>query len=392
MLPLEGITVVSLEQAVAAPFATRQLADLGARVIKIERPGTGDFARHYDNAVNGMSSYFTWLNRSKESVTLDLKRTESRHILDLLLGQADVLAQNLAPGAVERLGYGWGTLKDKYPRLIMANISGYGPDGPYRDRKAYDLLIQCETGLTSMTGTADAPSKVGISIADIAAGMYAYTGILTALLTRARTGAGTRVDVSMLEALGEWMSHPLYYSMFTKREPARTGLSHATIYPYGPFSVAGNKQIFVAVQNDREWENFCSIVLKMPFLANEVRFQSNAHRVKNRFELKEIIEAVFEQLSLEVVMERLEAANVATAHMNSVLEFAEHPQLTARNRWHSVESPVGPLPALCPPVQLEGMGVKMGSIPELGEHTLAILQQLGFAPDAVEELRVKGVI
>ncbi len=392
MLPLKGITVVSLEQAVAAPFATRQLADLGARVIKIERPGTGDFARNYDKTVKGMSSYFVWLNRSKESLTLDLKSPEAKQILSLLLEQADVLVQNLAPGSVERLGYGWKDLRINYPRLIMCNISGYGEDGPYRDKKAYDLLIQCEGGLTSITGTEETPSKVGISIADISAGMYAYTGILTALWTRERTGKGTRVDVSMLEALGEWMGHPLYYATFSQREPERTGLSHATIYPYGPFLSEDNKKVFISIQNNVEWIKFCSIVLEMSSLANDVCFQDNSLRVKNRAQLQSIIESVFNNLTFEEILKRLEVAQIANAQMKTVREFAEHPQLKARDRWRTVDSPVGLLPTLIPPAQLEGMDYMLKPIPTLGGDTISILQELGFSLDTIEQWRSESII
>lgn len=376
MLPLEGITVVSLEQAVAAPFATRQLADLGARVIKIERPGTGDFARYYDETVNGMSSHFVWVNRSKESLALDLKEEESKRILEALLSKADVFIQNLAPGAVDRLGFGAAELTKKFPRLVICNISGYGSYGPYRDKKAYDLLIQCEAGLVSITGTKDTPSKSGISIADIAAGMYAYTGILTALLARHKTGKGTVMEVSLLEALGEWMGYPHYFT-YSGQQPERMGATHATIYPYGPFETGDNKQIFLSIQNDREWKIFCQSVLSMPELEMDTRFHSNSNRVLNKDELKTKIEAVFATIPTLELIDRLDKAQIANARLNTVQEFIDHPQLQARNRWTEVDSPVGTIPVLIPPVTFDDLDYVMKPIPKVGEHTEAILKELG---------------
>jgi itaconate CoA-transferase len=378
MLPLEGLTVVSLEQAVAAPFATRQLADLGARVIKVERPITGDFARNYDTTVKGMASHFVWLNRSKESVALDLKQEDSKVILDKLLSEADVFIQNLAPGAIDRLGFEAVALQEKYPQLIICGISGYGSFGPYTNKKAYDLLIQCEAGLVSITGTEENPSKTGISIADIAAGMYAYSGILTALLARHQTGKGTIMEVSMLEALAEWMGYPLYYSTYGSSEPKRTGASHATIYPYGPFKAGDDKFVFMGIQNEREWARFCEKVLGDQQLAVDTRFDSNSKRVENNNALKSIIEDRFQDFNSDQVITRLEEAKIANARLNTVQELSNHPQLQARNRWREVHSPVGPLKVLIPPVTFEGIDTVMNPIPEVGEHTESILKELGF--------------
>lgn len=375
MLPFEGITVVSLEQAVAAPFASRQLADLGARVIKIERPESGDFARNYDSSVNGMSSHFVWLNRSKESLALDLKQEESKKILDRLLSQSDVFIQNLAPGAVERLGFSPDQLKDKYPQLIICSISGYGSYGPYRNKKAYDLLVQCEAGLLSITGTEEHPSKPGISVADIAAGMYAYSGILTALYARNLTGKGMVMEVSMLEALGEWMGYPIYYS-YSGEEPKRTGADHATIYPYGPFETGDRKQIFIGIQNEREWMRFCESVIDLPGLSIDPRFNSNAKRVENKKILKKHILSAFNKLTSDEIIERLEDAQIANAHLNSVHEFINHPQLQARRRWKEVNSPAGPIQSLIPPVTFEQIDYVMKDIPAVGEHNESILKEL----------------
>jgi itaconate CoA-transferase len=392
MLPLEGITVVALEQAVAAPFATRQLADLGARVIKIERPGVGDFARSYDTTVKGMASHFVWLNRSKESLTLNLKEDGAKGVLDRLLGRADVFVHNLAPGATERLGFGVGRLREEQPRLIICGISGYGTTGPYRGKKAYDLLVQCETGLVSITGTPETPSKVGISAADIAAGMYAYTGILTALYMRERTGEGAAFEVSLLEALGEWMGFPAYFTAYGGSQPPRTGASHAAIAPYGPFEAGDGKAVFLGLQNEREWVTFCEAVLGRLELATDPRFDSNSRRVENGEELDEAIEGAFEDLSSEEVISRLDGARIANARMRTVQEFLDHPQLEARGRWREVGSPVGPLRALVPPVTMEGVQSAMGPIPELGEHTDAILKELDVGSEAVASLREAGAV
>jgi itaconate CoA-transferase len=378
MLPLKGITIVSLEQAVAAPFASRQLADLGARVIKVERPGDGDFARGYDMAVNGMSSHFTWINRSKESLTLNLKRPEAKEILTKLLEKVDVFIQNLAPGAVERLGFDPKELQEKYPQLIICSISGYGKSGPYQNKKAYDLLIQCEAGLVSVTGTPETPSKTGISIADICAGMYAYSGILTALLQRKETGKGAILEVSMLEALAEWMGYPMYYAAYGGKEPSRTGASHATIYPYGPFPSGDGKKVFLGIQNEREWVRFCQEVLERPELAKDPRFENNSNRFQNKNILQPIIEEIFSTHSAEVIIDRLENAQIANARLNTMFDFYHHPQLKARNRWRIVDTPVGPVNALIPPVTMEGFEPVMNPIPSVGEHTEKILSELGY--------------
>jgi itaconate CoA-transferase len=392
MLPLEGIMVVSLEQAVAAPFATRQLADLGARVIKIERPGVGDFARGYDATVNGMSSHFVWLNRSKQSLTLNLKENGAKDVLNRLLARADVFVHNLAPGATERLGFGAERLREEHPRLIDCGISGYGSTGPYRDKKAYDLLVQCETGLVSTTGTPETPSKVGISAADIAAGMYAYTGILTALYMRERTGEGAALEVSLLEALGEWMGFPAYFTGYGGSQPPRTGASHAAIAPYGPFEAGDGRVVFLGLQNEREWVKFCEAVLERPELATDPRFDTNSRRVENGEELDEAIDRAFKDLSSEEVISRLDGARIANAGMRTVQEFLDHPQLEARDRWREVDSPVGPIRALVPPVTMQGVESVMEPIPEVGEHTDAILEELDLDPDAVGSLREAGAV
>jgi len=392
MLPLEGTTVITLEQALAAPYATRHLADLGARVIKIERPGVGDFARDYDTTVRGMASHFVWANRSKESLTLDLKREESKKILRRLLAKADVFVQNLAPGACDRLGLGTTELQSKYPRLIICNLSGYGSTGPYRDKRAYDLLIQSEAGLVSVTGTEETPSKVGISIADTAAAMYAYSGVLTALLVRNQTGKGTAMEVSMLEALGEWMGYAAYYTSYGGTPPPRTGAKHAVIAPYGPFLAGDGETVYFAVQNEREWSRFCEKVLEQPGLAADPRFQNSSKRLQHRVELEEIVIGILQRLTGAEIIDRLENAQIANARLNSVQEFVDHPQLAVRQRWREIESPVGPLRALIPPVTMEGVEHRMGPVPALGQHTQAILQELGFDAETVAAWRNTGVI
>jgi itaconate CoA-transferase len=372
VLPLEGITVVALEQAVAAPFATRQLADLGARVIKIERPVTGDFARGYDETVKGMSSYFVWLNRGKESVTLDIKDPGDRAVLDAMLARADVFVQNLLPGTMERLGLGEHILRATHPRLITCSISGYGSAGPYRSKKAYDLLVQCEAGLLSVTGTPDSPAKAGISVADISAGMYAYTGVLTALYERERTGAGTSFEVAMLDALGEWSSQPYLYASYSGTPPPRTGARHASISPYGPYQAGDGGQVFIGVQNEREWAALCSGVLGQPHLAQDPRFARNSRRAENDAELRVLLEEALSGLSAEQVTERLDEIGIANARLRTMREFAEHPQLAARDRWREVDSPAGPVRSLLPPVTVTGREAAMGAIPALGEHTDAL--------------------
>jgi len=386
MLPLQGITVVSLEQAVAAPFTTRQLADLGARVIKIERPGAGDFARSYDKTVLGQSSHFIWLNRSKESLPLDVKHEEAAEILHRLLSKADVFVQNLVPGAAARLGLASEALLVKYPRLIACNISGYGPDGPYSEKKAYDLLIQCESGVVSVSGTPDTPSKAGISIADIAAGMYGYTGILTALYQREKTGKGTSFDVSMFEALGEWMAYPAYFTHYGGTAPPRTGAAHATIHPYGPFKAGDDKTVFFGIQNEREWANFCVTVLEQPGLATDPRFDSNSHRDANRQPLTEIINGVFEKFTAEKLVARLDKAQIANARLNTMEEFWEHEQYKARKRWRDVGTPKGKVKALIPPVTMQGVEARMDAVPGVGQHTQSILKELGFDQNFIDRL------
>ena len=390
--PLDGVTVVSLEHAIAAPFCTRQLADLGARVIKVERPEVGDFARAYDTRVRGEASHFVWTNRSKESITLDLKQPEAVDVLMQLLADADVLVQNLAPGASARMGLSFEALRARYPKLIVCDISGYGADGPYRDKKAYDLLIQSEAGFLSITGTPETPSKSGNSIADIAAGMYAYTNILSALILRGRTGEGSHIDISMLEALGEWMGFPMYYAFEGQTPPARSGASHAAIYPYGPFQAGDGSAIVLGLQNEREWKLFCETVMQDTALATDPRFDSNARRHENRTELKAIIDACFAKLTTTEVCERLDQAPIANARMNDMEGLWAHPQLAARQRWQTVGSPAGDIPALLPPGKNSAFTYRMDPIPQLGEHTEAILKSLGHSAEAIANLRAKKAI
>lgn len=392
-LPLEGITVVSLEQAVAAPFATRQLADLGARVIKVERPGGGDFARRYDTTVHGQASYFVWLNRSKESLTLDLKSVEGREILHELLAGADVFVQNLAPGAAERLGLGADELQARYPSLIPCTVSGYGTSGSWADRKAYDLLVQCQTGLLSLTGTPDEAVRAGISVADIAGGMYAYSGILTSLLTRATTGRAPAVEVSLFDALGEWMSQPAYYTRYGGTQPPRVGARHATVAPYGPFTASDGKDVLLSVQNEREWAALCEHVVGRPELTDDPRFATGSDRVAHRDELDAIISARFAELGGDEAMELLDAANIANAGVNSVAEFLDHPALAERDRWREVMIPGGssPVQALVPPANLKGVPPRMDPVPAAGEHTERILGELGRGPADIARLREEGV-
>jgi itaconate CoA-transferase len=390
MLPLDGITVVAIEQAVAVPFATRQLADLGARVIKIERPGTGDFARGYDTTVRGLASHFVWLNRSKQSVTLDLKRPEAREVMARLIARADVFVQNLAPGAADRIGLAAGDLRAAHPGLIVCGVSGYGSTGPYASKKAYDLLIQSEAGLLSITGTPDTPSKVGLSIADIAGGMYAYSGILTALLQRQRTGTGTVLDVSLFDAIGEWMGYAMYYTMGGVA-PARTGASHATIAPYGPYKTLDGQVIF-GLQTNREWAIFCTQVLRRDELAEDERFKSNHLRVEHRNAMNIEIDGVLGALHTAEVVSRLDAAQIANARLNSVEEFIGHPQLAGRQAWRQVASPQGLIPALPPPVRMEGVEPVMGAIPGLGQHTDEVLAEFGFDAATIARWRESGVI
>ena len=371
---LDGLLVVALEQAVAAPFATRQLADLGARVIKIERAGAGDFARGYDTSVLGQASYFVWLNRGKESVELDVKSDEGRAAMAALLARADVFVQNLAPGAAARLGLGAAELLARHPRLICCSVSGYGPDGPYAGKKAYDLLVQCEAGLLSVTGTPEAPCKAGISVADIAAGMYAYSGVLTALYERERTGRGSSFEVSLLDALGEWMSQPYLYTVYGGQDVRRTGARHASISPYGPYQARGG-EVFIGLQNEREWAVLCERVMGRPDLVADERFASNPDRVKHDDELTEIIEGVLGSMTPDEVVARLDAAGIASARLRTPAGFAAHPQLQARDRWREADTPAGPVRALLPPVTVPGREAAMGAVPALGQHTESVLAE-----------------
>jgi len=384
--PLDGITVISLEHAIAAPFCTRQLADLGARVIKVERPGSGDFARSYDERVNGMASHFVWVNRSKESLTLDLKQADALAALKILLRMADVLVQNLAPGAAARMGLTAELLHQENPRLILCDISGYGNNGPYRDKKAYDLLIQSEAGFLSVTGTPESPSKTGNSIADIAAGMYAYTNILAALLQRGKTGKGSSIDVSMLESLSEWMSYPLYYAYEGATPPPRNGASHATIYPYGPFNAGDGGTVMLGLQNDREWVLFCEIVLENAELGKDERFDKNFKRNEKRDELLEIINACFSKLTTEQVIAKLDRAQIANARLNDMAGLWKHDQLKARNRWVDIATPAGTIPALLPPGLNDSYEYRMDAIPAVGEHSKKILSEIGLSEDQIQKM------
>ncbi|MET8949111.1 CaiB/BaiF CoA-transferase family protein [Streptomyces sp. NPDC004542] len=392
-LPLSGITVVSIEQAVAAPFATRQLADLGARVIKIERPGEGDFARRYDTAVHGESSYFVWLNRSKESLTLDLKSERGRRILEGLLDGADVFVQNLAPGAAVRLGLGAPDLAERFPSLIPCSISGFGSTGPWADRKAYDMLVQCQTGLVSLTGNEHGAARVGVSIADIAAGMYAYSGILTALLSRATTGAVRAVEVSLFEALAEWVSQPAYYTRHSGTQPPRLGTQHATIAPYGAYTAADGNDVLLSVQNEREWAALCERFLEAPGLVTDPRFATGSARVAHRDELNAVIAERFAESDSGEIRELLDAAGIANTGVNDVRAFLDHAVLAGRDRWRDVRIPGGvSVPALLPPADLVGVAPRMGPVPALGAHTDAILRELRYEPGEIDTLRADGVV
>ncbi|MFF7047799.1 CaiB/BaiF CoA transferase family protein [Streptomyces griseorubiginosus] len=386
-LPLDGITVVACEQAVAAPLATRQLADLGARVIKVERPGAGDFARGYDETVRGMSSHFVWLNRSKESITLDLKQPEAAEVMDRLIGRADVFIQNFAPGAAERLGLGAEELRARHPRLVTCSVSGYGSSGPYRDAKAYDLLIQAEAGLLSVTGSEEAPAKTGIPTADISAGMYAFSGILAALYERERTGRGSAVEINLLDSLVEWMGYPFYYTEYGGTPPVRAGTSHAAIAPYGTFTAGDGTEIVLAVQNEREWVSFCRTVLDRPDLAADERFHNGSGRVANRRALEETIAEVLSGLTGEQLEQRLTEGRIAHARQRGVAELSSHPQLLARDRLTEVQSPVGPFTAVRPAIGLHGRTARMDPVPALGEHTDAVLEELGYDDPARRRLR-----
>jgi len=387
MRPLDGITVVALEQAVAAPFATRQLADLGARIIKIERPEVGDFARDYDQTVNGLSAYFVWLNRSKESITLDVKHAHAAEILARLIANADVFIQNLAPGAAARLKLDATTLLARHPRLIICDVSGYGDSGPYAHKKAYDLLIQSEAGLLSVTGTPETQTKVGVSLVDISAGMYAYSGILTALYQREKTGRGTRVEVTMFEALAEWMSHPLNYTHFGGTAPRRSGSDHATIVPYGRFKCGDGAYVMLGIQNEREWVKFCTGVLAMPELATDDRYNNNTKRNERRAEVIALIEGVFSAMTAAQVVNKLDAADIANARINTPEEVWEHAQLKARDRWREIDSPAGRLPTLLPPTTMSGFEARLDAVPAIGEHTDRILSDIGYSAAEIARLR-----
>ena len=392
MRPLDGITVVSLEHAIAAPFCTRQLADLGARVIKVEREGGGDFARDYDTRVRGLSSHFVWVNRSKESLALDVKHPAAAGILSRLLEKADVFVQNLAPGAAARLGLGAQELRARHPGLVWCGVSGYGENGPYSAKRAYDLLVQCETGMLSVTGTQETPSKAGIPIADIAAGMYAFSGILAALYRRKDTGEGATLDISMFESLGEWLGFPAYFTAYGGKPPPRTGAAHATIAPYGPFTAGDGKTVFLGVQNEREFTRFCEQVLDQPDLPKDPRFATSSARNEHRPEMKALIEKVFAGMTAEGIVARLETAGIANARLNTMQEFWDHPQLEARNRWREVDSPAGPLDTMIPPLNIAGLEPDIRALPSVGQHTRAILAELGYDDRAIEKLSSEGAL
>ncbi|MFH9267504.1 CaiB/BaiF CoA transferase family protein [Streptomyces sp. NPDC017546] len=392
-LPLDGITVVAVEQAVAAPFATRQLADLGARVIKVERPDGGDFARGYDTAARGLASHFVWCNRGKESLAVDLKDPRGLAVVRELVAEADVFVQNLAQGAAARLGLDAAALCAAHPRLVAVDISGYGAEGPYAHKRAYDMLVQCEAGLVSVTGTADRPAKAGIPAADIAAAMYAFSGVLAALLRRANTGRGGPVEVSMLDALAEWMGHPLHQGTHGSAPPARTGLAHSVIAPYDAYVTADGEQVLLSVQNDREWRRLAEQVLARPELADHPDFATNAARTAHRARTDEVVGRALAGLTGREALAGLEAAGIACARLNTVADVAAHPQLAARDRWREVGSPVGPLRALLPPITLPGSEeARMGAVPALGEHTDALLRALGMTEEQTSVLRRDGVI
>ncbi|MFI6060126.1 CaiB/BaiF CoA transferase family protein [Streptomyces sp. NPDC051286] len=392
-LPLDGITVVAVEQAVAAPFATRQLADLGARVIKIERPDGGDFARGYDTAARGLASHFVWCNRGKESLAIDLKDPRGLAVVRRLVADADVFVQNLAQGAATRLGLDAATLCAAHPRLVAVDISGYGADGPYAHKRAYDMLVQCEAGLVSVTGTPGQPVKAGVPAADIAAAMYAFSGVLAALLRRATTGLGGPVEISMLEALTEWMGHPLHFRMHGGETPARTGLAHPVIAPYDAFETADGEQLLLSVQNDREWRRLTEQVLGRPELADDPDFATNTARTAHRERTDAVVAEALATLTAKEALAGLDAAGIACARLNTVADVAAHPQLAARDRWREVESPVGALRAMLPPITLPGgTEPRMGAVPALGEHTEALLRAAGMTDEQTAELRRDGVI
>jgi len=390
--PLDGVTVLALEHAVAAPVCTRHLADQGARVIKVERPGVGDFARGYDQRVRGQSSYFVWANRSKESLTLDVKHPQAQPVLQALVARADVLVQNLAPGAAARLGLSYDTLAPQHPRLVVCDISGYGDDGPCRDKKAYDLMVQAEAGLLAATGSGDTMARAGFSAADVSAGMYAYSSVLSALLLRQRTGTGSRVDVAMLETLAEWMGNPMYYTFDGQPPAIRSGASHPSIAPYGPVTLSDGHTLLLGVQNEREWQRFCAEVLNEPALADDPRFVDNTQRTRHRALLDEKIAARFAGLSVEEAEARLERAGIASARVNTAAALWQHPQLRARQRWTEITTPAGPVPALLLPGSSNRYAPRMDGVPALGQHTGAVLDELGYSSAQVDALRASGVV
>ena len=388
---LNGITVLALEQAVAVPFATRQLADLGARVIKVERPVEGDFARHYDTRVKGLSSYFAWLNRSKESLALDLKSAEAQTVVRQLASSTDVVVQNLSPGATTRLGLSSHELRELNPRLITVDLTGYGNGGPLEDRKAYDLLIQAEAGLLSVTGSASEMVRAGISVADIAGGMYVYSAVLAALVHRGTTGEGTAIEVSLFDALIEWMGHPINYGLYTGEGPVRAGDSHPSIYPYGSFAAA-NGRVQFGIQNQREWEAFCAQVLQRPEVVTDSRFATNDDRHSHRSDLAAVIEEVFETLTVSEVAHLLDEAGIANGRVNSISDVVDHPNLVERDRWRTIESAGGTIRTLRPPAIMHGHDEPIGPIPSVGQHTADILRELGYSDDRISELAASGSI
>lgn len=391
-LPLEGITVVAVEQAVAAPFATRQLADLGARVVKVERIDGGDFARGYDTAAQGLASHFVWCNRGKESIALDLKDPRGLDVVGRLVAGADVFVQNLAQGAAARLGLDAATLCAAHPRLVAVDVSGYGASGPYAGKRAYDMLVQCEAGLVSVTGTPQQPVKAGIPAADIAAGMYAFSGVLAALVRRGTTGRGGPVQVSMLDALAEWMGHPLHHTLHGGTPPERTGLAHAVIAPYDAYPTGDGGRVLLSVQNDREWRRLAEQVIGRPELGSDPAFATNAARAANRARTDELVATALGSVGADEAVARLEAAGIACARLRDLSELAEHPQLAARERWREVGSPVGPLRALLPPITLPGGDeARMGDVPALGQHTDALLRAVGMTDAETAALRRDGV-
>ncbi|MCC9307249.1 CoA transferase [Kitasatospora sp. RB6PN24] len=391
-LPLAGVTVIAVEQAVAAPLATRHLADLGAAVVKVERPDGGDFARGYDRSVHGMASHFVWLNRGKESLTLDLKSPDGRAVLADLVATADVFVQNLAPGAAARLGFGSGELRARHPRLTTVDLSGYGSGGPYRDKRAYDMLIQAESGLASVTGPPERPAKTGVPSSDIAAGMYALTATLGALVGRASTGQGSAIEVSMFEATAEWLGHQLHHTQGTGRSPGRAGLSHPAIAPYDAYPTADGREVLIGIQNDREWARFAAGFLERADLADDPEWSTNVARVRRRRLVDALVGGRTATMTADEVVERLDPLAIASARLNEVGDLLHHPQLAARSRWRTVATPVGDVRALLPPFTFAGVELPMGPVPALGEHTDSVLRRLGYSKERVAELRAVGAL